>query len=72
MLKYSPYHNIKKQNYPNILVTAGLNDPRVSFWEPAKYVAKLRGYTHSHTLSLSLSLTFSLSSMTFIARYFLC
>lgn len=42
MLSYSPYDNIKAQNYPNILVTGGLNDSQVLFHEPAKYVAKLR------------------------------
>ncbi len=42
MLSYSPYDNIKAQNYPNMLVTGGLNDSQVLFHEPTKYVAKLR------------------------------
>ena len=42
MLSYSPYDNIKATNYPNLLITTGLNDPRVAFWEPAKFTAKLR------------------------------
>uniref|UniRef100_A0A0E0LFZ4 Prolyl endopeptidase n=1 Tax=Oryza punctata TaxID=4537 RepID=A0A0E0LFZ4_ORYPU len=42
MKSYSPVDNVKAQGYPNILVTAGLNDPRVMYSEPAKYVAKLR------------------------------
>lgn len=42
MRSYSPYDNIEKKTYPAMLVTTGLNDSQVMYWEPAKYVAKMR------------------------------
>ncbi|MEN0067214.1 MAG: S9 family peptidase [Myxococcota bacterium] len=42
MLTYSPYDNVTAQDYPNLFVLAGLNDSRVQYWEPAKWVARLR------------------------------
>lgn len=42
MKSYSPYENVEKKNYPNLLVTTGLHDSQVQYFEPAKWVAKLR------------------------------
>ena len=52
MLSYSPYDNIKAQNYPNMLVTGGINDSQVLFHEPTKYVAKLRSLKTDNNLLL--------------------
>ena len=50
---YCPYQNIKAQEYPPLLITAGLSDPRVTYWEPAKWTAKLRATkTDANTLLL--------------------
>ncbi len=52
MLSYSPYDNIKSVNYPNILVTTGFNDSQVQYWEPAKWVARLRSKKTDNNLLL--------------------
>jgi oligopeptidase B len=53
MRSYAPYENVRHAAYPNLLVTAGLNDPRVSYWEPAKWVAKVRDMkTDANTIVL--------------------
>jgi len=53
MLSYSPYDNLKPGSYPAMLVKTSLNDSQVMYWEPAKYVAKLRTLkTDEHPLLL--------------------
>ncbi|MBJ6108193.1 S9 family peptidase [Hymenobacter sp. BT523] len=52
MLSYSPYDNVKKQAYPNMLVTTGLHDSQVQYYEPAKWVAKLRAQKTDKNLLL--------------------
>ncbi|MBL8564801.1 MAG: S9 family peptidase [Hyphomicrobiaceae bacterium] len=49
---YSPYDNVKRQAYPHIFALAGLTDPRVTYWEPAKWVARLRELNTSANLLL--------------------
>ncbi|WP_198029934.1 S9 family peptidase [Christiangramia salexigens] len=52
MKSYSPYDNVKAQEYPNMLVTTGLHDSQVQYWEPAKWVAKLRELKTDNNLLL--------------------
>ena len=53
MLSYSPYDNVEKKDYPSMLVTSGLHDSQVQFWEPTKWVARLRELkTDSNSLLL--------------------
>ena len=49
---YSPYDQLQRRSYPPMLVTGGLNDPRVTYWEPAKYVAKMRALKTDDNLLL--------------------
>ncbi len=48
MMSYSPYDNVEAKDYPNMLITGGLNDTRVQYWEPAKWTAKLRALKTDH------------------------
>lgn len=59
MLSYSPYDNIEAKNYPAMLVTTGLHDSQVQYWEPAKWVARLRQMkTDNNTLLLKTNMDF--------------
>jgi oligopeptidase B len=52
MLSYSPYDNIEARTYPHLLLTTGLHDSQVQYWEPAKYVAKMRALKTDDNLLL--------------------
>lgn len=52
MLSYSPYDNIEKRAYPHLYMTCGWNDPRVTYWEPAKFAAKMREFRTGPGLTL--------------------
>ena len=52
MLSYSPYDNVETKSYPNLLVTSGLHDSQVQYWEPTKWVAKLRELKSDQNLLL--------------------
>jgi oligopeptidase B len=52
MMSYSPYDNIRSTEYPHMLISTGLNDPRVAYWEPAKFAAKLREVKTDNNLLL--------------------
>ena len=52
MKSYSPYDNIKKVNFPNLLITTGYWDSQVQYWEPAKWIAKIRDLRSNNNLLL--------------------
>ncbi|HNO85826.1 MAG TPA: S9 family peptidase [Anaerolineales bacterium] len=52
MLSYSPYDNLREVEYPHLLLSTGFNDPRVAYWEPAKFLARLRDKKNDDNLAL--------------------
>ena len=71
MLSYSPYDNVTKKDYPNILITSGYSDSQVQYWEPLKWIAKLRDYkTDSNLLLLDMNMDAGHSGTTGRFKYF--
>jgi oligopeptidase B len=52
MLSYSPYDNLQSIEYPHLLLTTGYNDPRVAYWEPAKFLARVRDIKKDENLAM--------------------
>jgi oligopeptidase B len=69
MLSYSPVDNVKPNKYPSLLITAGLNDPRVPYWEPAKWVARLRAAQTDRTVPMLLKTDMSSGHFSASDRY---
>lgn len=69
MLSYSPYDNVRRMPYPDLLITAGLHDPRVAFWEPAKWASKLRANNTSPTTRVLLKMDLEVGHFSASDRY---
>ena len=68
---YSPYNNIKKTNYPHLLIETGYHDPRVQYWEPVKWIAKLREYkTDKNLIAMVMNMNSGHFSSTGQLEYF--
>lgn len=69
MLSYSPYDNVRSVPYPNIVITAGLHDPRVAFWEPAKWASKLRQHNTNANSDIILKMDLEVGHFSASDRY---
>ena len=69
MLSYSPLNNVRAQRYPPMLLTAGLNDTRVCFWEPAKFAQRLRAATTGPQADILLKVEMATGHFSFADRF---
>jgi len=69
MLSYCPYDNVRSVPYPDVLITAGLHDPRVAFWEPAKWASKLRTMSTSPDREVLLKMDLEVGHFSASDRY---